>query len=88
METALKNAKSGIMYEARIDHGAGGETEVEATSIDEALTQAIAWAREGDWPEGGCEVLVGVSLLDSRGQEADERSSTVRVGTVEVAGGC
>ena len=47
-------------YTAEIDGGTGGDTKIIADSAAEALVQAIAWARGGDWPDEGCEIEVSV----------------------------
>lgn len=47
-------------YIALIDGGEGGETTFTADSVIEALASAVAWAREGDWPDEGCDVDVSV----------------------------
>ena len=49
-----------MLYTAQIDNGQGGDTTITADSLADALGQAIEWAREGDWPDNGCEINVSV----------------------------
>ncbi len=61
-------------YTASIDGGEGGDTTLEAVSLNEALVAAILWALDGDWPEDGCEILVAVE-----DEDGDEVRETVQV---------
>lgn len=56
-------------YNADIDRGQGGDTQVEASTLQEAMKKAETWAREGDYSDaldrdGGCSVLVRTWLFD------------------------
>lgn len=62
------------IYTATIDGGEGGETTFHAATASEALVEAIDWAREGDWPEEGCDVEVRVA---NEADESDAESETV-----------
>lgn len=51
------------MYNADIEYGEGGATQIEARTLQEATEKAEAWARKGDYSDvidrdGGCSVLV------------------------------
>ena len=67
-------------YTATIDGGEGGETTFRADTASEALVEAIDWAREGDWPDEGCDVEVAVSNEDD---ESDAESETVHILSAE-----
>jgi hypothetical protein len=56
-------------YNADIDYGQGGDTQIEAGSLQEACEKAAAWAKDGDYSEaldrdGGCTILVRVWPID------------------------
>ncbi len=53
-----------MKYSATIDGGEGGETTILADSAKEALVRAIEWARSGDWPDTGCDIIVSVENDD------------------------
>lgn len=59
-------------YEAKIDGGQGGTTTLAADSAAEALVEAIEWAKEGDWPDEGCECNVSVQNEDDEEDVAEE----------------
>jgi hypothetical protein len=65
-----------MKYTAQIDGGQGGDTSITANTAAEALVEAIDWAREGDWPEDGCDVDVSV---ENDEDESDSASETVRI---------
>lgn len=67
-------------YQALIDGGEGGEETFEAESAEEALIEAIEWAREGDWGDGGCDILVRVT---NEADEDDTLDETVHIPTKE-----
>lgn len=56
-------------YNVDIDRGQGGDIQVEAETLQEAMKKAETWAREGDYSDaldrdGGCSVLVRTWLFD------------------------
>jgi len=53
-----------MWYSAMIDGGDGGDTDIEADSLEEAWEEAVAWAKEGTWPPEGTRVDVHVSSVD------------------------
>lgn len=59
-------------YTGYIDGGEGGTDTFEADTANEALVDAIAWARDGDWGDGGCNVTVSVINDDDPDDEARE----------------
>jgi len=63
-------------YIATIDGGEGGDTVIGAASADEALVDAIDWAKDGDWPEAGCKISVRV---ESEGDEDDWAEEDVEI---------
>lgn len=67
-------------YKATLDGGDCGDTNIEATSAKLALLKAIEWAREGNWGDGGCDVLVGVVNVSNRD---DCESTTIEIPTQE-----
>lgn len=70
-------------YHAEIDGGQGGDTTLEATSLKDAMVQAIEWARDGDWPEQGCDIDVRVWKDD--GNVDEERKKSVHIPSAEEA---
>ena len=54
-------------YIAEIDGGQGGSENFTADSAPEALLMAVEWAATGDWPEGGCTVIVTVTNEEDEG---------------------
>jgi hypothetical protein len=61
-----------MKYTAQIDGGQGGDTSITANTAAEALVEAIDWAREGDWPEDGCDVDVSVENDEDGSDSASE----------------
>lgn len=63
-------------WDIQIDGGEGGDTTIEADSLDEALDLGCDWAEDGDWGEAGtvkCDIratCLGLpTLTDSRTHE-------------------
>ena len=67
-------------YTMELDGGQGGSDTTEADSVREALVSAIAWAREGDWGDGDCDVLVRVT---SDEDEDDTAEATIHIPSAE-----
>ena len=65
-----------MTYTAKIDGGEGGDTTFTADSAAEALVEAIEWARQGDWPDEGCDVDVSV---ENNADESDRETETVHI---------
>jgi hypothetical protein len=63
-------------YTARIDGGEGGDTTFTADSAAEALVEAIEWAKQGDWPDEGCDVDVTV---ENDADESDSGTETIHI---------
>jgi len=61
-----------MSYTAKIDNGQGGDTTITADSAAEALVKAIEWAREGDWPDEGCDITLSVTD-DDDDSDTDEQ---------------
>ena len=61
-----------MKYTARIDGGEGGQITITADTAEQALVQAIDWAREGDYPTEGCHVDVSVANDDDEGDVATD----------------
>lgn len=67
-------------YSAVIDGGNGGTREIEAESLREALDQAAAWARDGDWPIDDRTIWVRVEVTATEADEDDyTESGSIRV---------
>ena len=64
-------------YEAEIDNGQGGTTEIDAKSIDVAMAKAILWAQDGDWPDDGCDIDVSVRPADD--EDDDWTTRTIHI---------
>jgi hypothetical protein len=65
-------------YACDIDGGQGGDGTVEADNLDEAMEAAVRWAREGDWPDEGCEIKVRVWRIDD-GEEVEEAEQSIDI---------
>ena len=61
-----------MKYTAQIDGGRGGTETFTADTAAEALVQAITWAKDGDWPEEGCDVDVSVENEEDIEDTAEE----------------
>jgi hypothetical protein len=59
-------------YHATIDSGEGGSETFAADTAREALVQAIEWAKEGDWGDGGYDINVEVKNIDDENDSASE----------------
>lgn len=57
-----------MKYKIEIDGGWGGDTTLEAASIEEALERAEEWAEEGDWPAEGCTITVSATPIGEDGE--------------------
>jgi hypothetical protein len=67
-------------YHATIDGGEGGDETFFADTVELALVQAIEWAKDGDWGEGGCNINVEVWNAED---EDDSASEEVYIPTAE-----
>ena len=65
-------------FTATIDHGQGGQTTIEAIDVQEALSMAEQWAREGEWHQDG-EVTVEVWDGLVRPHDIPDAESTIIV---------
>lgn len=59
-------------YRVIIDGGDGGDTDIEADTLQEAWEEAVEWARDGDWPADGCRVDLCVTSVDDPEEERHE----------------
>jgi len=66
-------------YDASIDGGNGGDTDIEADNLKEAWEYAVAWAKEGDWPDDGCLIQLNVSRQDDDGEILEEEWDFVEI---------
>jgi hypothetical protein len=67
-------------YHATIDNGEGGYENFSADTVELALIQAIEWAKEGDWGEGGFDISLEVTNVED---DDDQASEEVYIPTAE-----
>jgi hypothetical protein len=60
------------LYLAKIDNGEGGSTKFRAINCDEALEEAMSWAKAGDWSENNNAHVSGVTVSVRNIEDADD----------------
>lgn len=59
-------------YHATIDGGEGGYENFCAATCELALIQAIQWAKEGDWGDGGFSITLAIQNIEDENDSATE----------------
>jgi len=67
-------------YYAEIDGGEGGGTTFKCESIEEAMTEAIEWARMGYWPDdGGFDIDIRVWAENADGEPFEQKTESIHI---------
>jgi hypothetical protein len=67
-------------YAVELEYGNGGDTTIEAANMEEAERLAEAWAREGDYGDGGCSAHINIQSL---GGEDEATEMDIDIPSVE-----
>lgn len=64
-----------MKYKAKIEGGEFGETEIEASNLEQAEERAREWVREGDYTDFEQEEFVTFTIQDEKGEEWEFQQS-------------